>query len=392
VTIIGISGSYGGLNLGDEAILASTTALLRAAIPDVEIVAFSRNAEHTRLHQDVDRTLCPRTALREEITPEIERLDILLLGGGGILYDAEAKTYLREIMIAQACGVPTFAFAIGIGPLDGLEEQRAVRDGLNMMAGVTVRELSAKRLLEEIGVKCPVIVTGDPALLLTPEPFTDDMLRLAGIPDGATLVGMSVRERGPAAPELGESEYHRLIAEAADFIVRRFDARVVFVPMERADLREAHTVIARMAAPDRAYILQGDYGPRQILGLMEHFSLAVGMRLHFLIFAARCGVPLMSMPYSPKVSDFLDALGVADQSMIGEAHAGSVLADIDRLWDHREEQRRLVADRMPELQEMAGRTVPLVAEVIRQGRPVAEAALMVGAANGGEIAGAATPT
>src|SRR3546814_16893316 len=143
------------------------------------------------------------------------------------------------------------------------------------------------------------------------------MLRLAGIPDDATLVGMSVRERGPAAPELGEPEYHRLIAEAADFIVRRFDARVVFVPMERADLREAHTVIARMAAPDRAYILQGDYGPRQILGLMQHFSLAVGMRLHFLIFAARCGVPLMALPYSPTVSASLDALGFADHSCTG---------------------------------------------------------------------------
>src|SRR3546814_1793339 len=36
-TAIGISGSYGGLNLGDEAILASAIAQFRAEIPGVEI-------------------------------------------------------------------------------------------------------------------------------------------------------------------------------------------------------------------------------------------------------------------------------------------------------------------------------------------------------------------
>lgn len=389
--VIGISGSYGGLNLGDEAILASAIALFRAAIPDVEIVAFSRNAEHTRQHQDVDRAICPRTALRDEITPEIARLDILLLGGGGILYDAEAKTYLREITIAQALGVPTFAFAIGIGPLHGLEEQRAVRDGLNLMAGITVRELSAKRLLERIGVERPITVTADPALLLTPEPFTAEMLRHAGIPEDATLVGMSIREQGPAAPDLSRADYHRLLAEAADFMIHRFDARVVFVPMEQADVSEAHHVLARMAAPRRAHILQGDYGPRQILGLMDHFSMAIGMRLHFLIFAALAGVPLRALPYSPKVEDLLEALGLPGRSAIEQEHAGSLLADIDRLWDEREAQRRLLRDRVPELQEQSRRTVPLVLAAMGRRRNAAQSLLSLDTPNGESIAGAATP-
>lgn len=389
--VIGISGSYGGMNLGDEAILASAIEQFRAALPDVEIVAFSRNADHTRQHQAVDRALCPRTALREEITPEIARLDILLLGGGGILYDAEAKTYLREITIAQALGVPTFAYAIGMGPLHGPEEQRAVRDGLNLMAGITVRELSAKRLLEGIGVERPIAVTGDPALLLTPEPFTAGMLRLAGIPEDAKLVGMSIREQGPAAPDLNESDYHRLLAEAADFIIHRFDARVVFVPMERADLREAHHVLARMAAPQRAHILLGDYGPHQILGLMEHFSLAIGMRLHFLIFAALAGVPLRALPYSPKVEDLLEALGLPGRSAIDQEHAGSLLADIDRIWDERDTQRRLLEERVPALQDQARRTVPLVLAAMGRRRSAAQSFLSLDDMDGGDIAGAATP-
>lgn len=46
MTVIGTSGSYGGLNVGDEAILTSAVMQLRAAVPGVEIVVFSRDAEH----------------------------------------------------------------------------------------------------------------------------------------------------------------------------------------------------------------------------------------------------------------------------------------------------------------------------------------------------------
>ena len=365
MTVIGISGSYGGLNLGDEAILTSAIEQLRATVPGVEVVVFTRNAPHTRENHVVDRVLNPREAMRDEITPEVERLDLLLLGGGGILYDSEAQTYLREVTIAQRLGVPTYTFAIGVGPLKDRVERDAVREGLDRMAGITVREQSAKRLIEEIGVQVPVTVTADPALLLTPEPFTDDMLAEAGIPRDRPLVGFSVREQGAAAPELTEATYHQLLAEAADYIVERFGADVVFVPMERADVREAHRVIGRMTLPERAHLLKYRYKPRQIIGLMEHFQLAVGMRLHFLIFAAITGTPLIALPYASKVYDFLTSLGLEPRATVAHTTAGTFLADLDRLWDHRAEQKSLLRDRLPSLLERARCTTQLAVQAVR---------------------------
>ncbi|WP_051341216.1 polysaccharide pyruvyl transferase family protein [Azospirillum halopraeferens] len=362
MAVIGISGSYGGLNLGDEAILTSAVEQLRATVPDVEIVVFSRDADHTRRHHAVDRVVNPRDAVRDEITPEVERLDLLLLGGGGILYDAEAQTYLREAVIAQQKGVPTHTFAIGVGPLKGQMERNAVRDGMNRMAGITVREASAKRLLEEIGVEVPVVVTADPALLLTPEPFTDAMLAEAGVPRGRPLVGMSVREQGVAAPDLSEAAYHQLLAEAADYIVERYDATVVFVPMERADVRESHRVMGHMVRAEQAHLLPYAYTPRQVMGLMQHLDLAVGMRLHFMIFAAVAGTPFISLPYASKVADFLTSLGIRPRPL--STTAGTFLADLDRLWDHRTEQVALLRERVPGLQERARCTAALAARAI----------------------------
>jgi polysaccharide pyruvyl transferase CsaB len=352
------------MNLGDEAILTSAIAALRAAVPDIEIVVFSKSAEHTRAHQKADRVISPRELLLEEIVPEIERLDLLLLGGGGILYDSEARSYLREVVIAHERGIPTFAFAIGIGRLTDPEERRAVRDGMNRMAGITVREISAKRLFEEVGVERPIMVTADPAFLLEPEPFTDDMLRAAGVPIDAPLIGLSVREPGPAAPELGEAAYHALLAETADFIVHRYDADVVFVPTEHIDIREAHRAVGQMAAPERAHVLRFGYSPAQILGLIGRFEMAIGMRLHFLIFAALSGVPLMAMPYASKVADLLAVLGLPKRPAVHEQYAGAFLADVDRLWDSRAAQKTLLRTHVPHLQDLARQTVPLALAAI----------------------------
>ncbi|MBP2315075.1 polysaccharide pyruvyl transferase CsaB [Azospirillum soli] len=353
------------MNLGDEAILTSAVAQLRATVPGVEVVVFTRNAQHTQENHAVDRVLNPREAMRDEITPEVERLDLLLLGGGGILYDSEAQTYLREVTIAQNLGIPTYTFAIGVGPLKDRVEREAVREGLDRMAGITVREQSAKRLIEEIGVTVPVTVTADPALLLEPEPFTDAMLAEAGIPRDRPLVGLSVREQGAAAPDLSETAYHQLLAEAADFIVERFGADVVFVPMELADVREAHRVMGRMSLPEHAHLLKYQYKPRQIIGLMEHFEMAVGMRLHFLIFAAITGTPLIALPYASKVWDFLASLGLEPRAMAGHTTAGTFLADLDRLWDNRAEQKALLRQRVPDLQDRARHTVALAVQTVR---------------------------
>jgi polysaccharide pyruvyl transferase CsaB len=362
--VIGIIGSYGGLNVGDEAILAASIVQLRAAAPASEIVVFSRNAEHTRAHHQVDRAVNARLSLRSQLQPEVQHLDILLLGGGGLLYDKEAGSYLRVAALAHEAGIPTFAFAVGIGPLEHRDEQQAVSNELNRMGGVTVRELGAKRVCDEIGVTVPVEVTADPALLLEPAVFDDAMLAREAIPTNRRLIGFSIRERGGAAPALNNAAYHDLMADVGDFCVQRYDAEIVFVPMERADIHEMHRVMARMVHADRAHILHQTYQPSEILGLVGRFDLAAGMRLHFLIFAALAGIPLLALPYAPKVEDLVTSLGVEHRLSVELARAGTFLAVLDHLWHSRPAQQQRISERLPVLQQLARRTVPRALAVI----------------------------
>jgi polysaccharide pyruvyl transferase CsaB len=361
---VGITGSYGGLNRGDEAILTAIIAALRRSLPRVSLTVFSRDAEHTRAHHDVETVVPVRSLDRDEVSRYVEPLDLLLLGGGGILYDGEARVYLREVRLAHQLGRPTMAYAVGAGPLSYAEDERQIRETLPRMQAVTVRDAASKRALEHAGVECPVEVTADPALLLEPEPLGRDRLEREGVPDDRALVGMSLRERGPATPDLDAESYYTLLAHAADFVCDRYDADVLFIPMEQGDIRLAHAVIARMERADHAHVLTRNYRPAEILGLMEHLDMVIAMRLHVLIFAALSATPLFPLPYATKVKEFAEALRLPLPPQVSRDSVGALIAAIDRAWDLRHQQASALHLPVTALRERAQRTAEIALECI----------------------------
>ncbi|WP_175409248.1 polysaccharide pyruvyl transferase family protein [Streptomyces sp. TRM64462] len=354
---IGVLGSYGGFNIGDESILTCVLGDLRAWRPDAWLVVFSRNPEHTRAHhRSADEVIGWEGLGQDRLRSAVGGLDLLILGGGGLLYDSEARRYLRLVNAAHHLGIRTFAYAVGAGPLHEADDRHAVRTVVGAMDEVVVRDEESRLVLEEVGVEREITVAADPALLLPPEEFTDEMLLHEGIPGGARLVGMSVREPGRAAEHLDVSDYHALLADVADFLVRRFDTHVVFMPMENQDIRHAHAVLSHMTAADRGRVLNGSYSPGQTLDFMRRLSLAVGMRLHFLIFAAVSGVPLLPLPYAGKVFDFARSVGAPALVGVAREQAGLLLAEVDRLWDEAPQRREAMSAHVDALRERSGRT------------------------------------
>ncbi|WP_432976359.1 polysaccharide pyruvyl transferase family protein [Dactylosporangium sp. CA-233914] len=352
---VGVLGSYGGCNLGDEAILASILADLQIRRPDAEVLVFSRDPQHTaREHPNV--AVAPWEGVGRERTAEaLSRLDLLVLGGGGILYDTEARRYLRVVRTAQEQRVPVFAYALGAGPLTEDLDCTMARETLAAAVEVTVRDEESKVALEEAGVTAPVTVTADPALLLQPEEFDPAVLN-GSLPPERRVVGMSVREPGRAAQHLDADEYHQLLAQVGDFIVHRLDAALLFVPMERSDIRHSHAVLSRMTAAEHCRVLNGQFRPGQILDLMRHLDMAVGMRLHFLMFAALSGVPVLALPYAGKVFDFAQRIGAPVPRGVVREAAGPLIAQVDRLWDERPQRREEIAARVAGLRQRATET------------------------------------
>ncbi|HEX9444407.1 MAG TPA: polysaccharide pyruvyl transferase family protein [Candidatus Binatia bacterium] len=366
---VAISGSYGGMNLGDEAILEVILRELRASL-DVDVVVFSHNAKDTARRHNV-RAVSIRELHKDEVLQELKKLDLFVLGGGGILYDEVIEGFLRDVTWARDLGVPVMVYAISAGPIKAAESKQLAVQVLNRVDKITVREGEAKRILTDLGVNQEIEITSDPALLLKPQTFTKDMLKKEGINPDSPLVGFSVREPGPAAPHLNMEQYHAMLANAADYMVERFDAQILFVPMEggeNKDPQHSHAVISKMANTKRANVLKGEYSSGEVLGLMKHMSFAVGMRLHFLIFAGIQKIPFVPLPYASKVSGFLSDLEMP-MPPITALNIGKLCAYLDRSWDLRHEIKKRLEEKVPPLQERARQNNRILCDLLHAVKP-----------------------
>ena len=198
---IGISGSYGGMNLGDEAILEGILGQLRATLSGGRHRLLDESRGHAGAtpgrarhpgavaHPQGDRARDPRAGSprpRRRRNPLRRRRRELPPGG----------------VIAHELGIPVILYAISAGPLatrrpGGPCGRRSTRSPPPV---ITVRDRLGYRLLEDVGVTSEIHLTADPAFLLEPEELPVDALEAEGVEFDRHLVGFSVREPGPAAP------------------------------------------------------------------------------------------------------------------------------------------------------------------------------------------------
>jgi polysaccharide pyruvyl transferase WcaK-like protein len=139
------------------------------------------------------------------------------------------------------------------------------------------------------------------------------------------------------------------------------------VPLEpkMRDVQEAHAVVAQMLRAPRATVLKGDYTSGQLLSLMKSFAFAVGMRLHFLIFASLQNVPFVALPYAPKVGGFLNDLGI-EMPPLEQVSAGRLIAHIDHAWDRRRQLQGRIGRALPPLRERALENTDIAGRLLRQ--------------------------
>src|SRR5689334_11215 len=126
---VGITGPYGVPNLSDEAILEASM-LPPSADLHAAVIGSSGNVQPPAARHGVD-AVPVRTMTKNETRELVRTLDLMIFGGGGILYDEEAQLYLREANLAHEVGVPVMVYGLSAGPLSKPHNRDAVRESLN---------------------------------------------------------------------------------------------------------------------------------------------------------------------------------------------------------------------------------------------------------------------
>lgn len=372
-----ISGYYGFGNCGDEAMLFAIITLLRRRVPDLSVAVLSERPRETA--RDFGVQAVPRRNVRL-ILRELRDADLLLSGGGNLFQDVTSFRsvfyYAAIVVLARMLRKKICIYGQGIGPLNHQASRRLVGWVIRMANIITLRDEISLQELAAIGVSKPAHVMADPVFGLGKELADWErgraLLEAAGVYDGNESAPAASKEPGGAEhkktpvigislrrwPDLGASL--ESVARLADSMASE-GWKVVFVPLQPNDVAVLNRVREKMRLP--AVIMDNIRGFRDLMAIMTHLDFCVGMRLHFLIFAAMFGVPAVGLSYDPKVARFMDQVGmpvvsVSEVTAEKLIHvAGALLADNDLA-------RERLEKRVTELKARAEENADLVVALI----------------------------
>lgn len=327
MTKIVISGYYGFGNAGDEAMLAALLDSIRDVIHDADITVITGNCKITEANHGV------HTVGRMDILGifnAIRKCHILISGGGSLLQDVTSSRslyyYLAIIRIAQFFHKPVMLYAQGIGPVNHPNARKTVKDILQKVDMITVRDEASKAELESIGVTKPHIeVTADAVLSINPvdKKIGFRLLEKNGVTGIGTKIGICVRDWKDAIT------YKKEIASAADRLHENRDATIIFIPMQYPDdIKASQDIQQMMSAP--SVLLNKAYSTTELMSVIGCMDAILGIRLHALVFAALMHIPETAISYDPKIDSFIDLIGEHLCGTLDTVNADMLFNDLNR--------------------------------------------------------------
>jgi coenzyme F420 hydrogenase subunit beta len=251
-----------------------------------------------------------RNALNEMISSDI----IFNVGGGNLNSVIPQELYKKGFIYlsARILHKPVIVSGQTIGPFQKSTDRFFGRLCLNTVHLLTFRdkETSHQRCLE-IGVIKPMMydAADDAMTIPTIEKETAEKILIKEVGkewdelESELTVAMNFKGSLRLFKRRGEfsdvSKECQLMAEIADAIVDRFNAKVVFIPTDYCpgvDDRELHQeIINRVKNKKNIESFEGEYDDIILKTLIGLFDVAIGSRYHFCVFAASMLVPFVGI-------------------------------------------------------------------------------------------------
>ena len=339
--IVGFIG-YG--NLGDEMILAGIESLLAPTPISVTTLFGGPDLAQTIAFPTARRVSPWRSLPTQAAIRELRRVDLLLIGGGGLFNDYWPfliPRYLAWVVAARFVGVRVAWIGIGVGPIRRRPWRWLARLAARLSDRILVRDPSSAALLG--GQSERVRVIPDPAVFVAvparrlPEP----------------VLGLIVRGPVDGADEPQVTNLVELLAALATAgRGAGLETRLLMMAPE-ADRAFAERVADRLARDgERPSIDALGPTPGELWRQLGGLEAAGSIRLHGLLLAALAGVPCVPVAYDAKVTHAATALGLGDLVIDPGDDAGATAAG--RLAAARAPERtRAVAQRVAELRGRA---------------------------------------
>lgn len=320
-----LCGYYGFHNSGDDAILDSLITTLRHKFSPDEIKVLTAHPSNCRKRFGVS---CIDRKDPIAVTSALLSSTHLILGGGTLLQNLTSNRslnfYLWVARLARLLGCKIMLVSSGIGPLVGSSAKKKVARLLSHTEFIGLREDTALDTVRSLGINPRFAsVFADPALLTANSTHSRVDFLLSKYAEFGLdnrkdterknakkvnrYMAISLREiqnKGcfsASLPKLRE-EFIAKIASALDGIANITGVLPIFLILSPEDKKISDSVAAKMK---NFSAIIPNLTPSEIIGILSRCSLAIGMRLHLLIYALAAGTPALGLDRDPKIAAYL---------------------------------------------------------------------------------------
>ncbi|GHS95119.1 polysaccharide pyruvyl transferase CsaB [Synergistales bacterium] len=347
---VAIAGYYGFGNLGDELLArASVEALERYGVEREHMVILSNDPENSRRAFGTEAV--NRWSLIQ-VSRAIKQSETLLFGGGGLFQDATSVRscfyYWGLAKLAERWKVKIWALGQSVGPLYTRTGRTMASDALENCHVLQVRDSASLAVCEALKIhpkatsesaEGKIELGSDMAFLLTDHLLTAMrnesarprfLINLRPCPKNKALpeqfaqaISLSAlkntdriidKKTWKSAWKKFRRRYRENISSAQESLrgIALWDADLCGVALADEDERLMSRLIKNGDLPnmpiERVRTLE------DAARVWRGASGAAGMRLHFSILSAMAEVPLLAVPYAPKVEAFAKACNVTTWS------------------------------------------------------------------------------
>jgi len=333
--LVVIHGGYGKKNMGDDALLHSIYTRVRRYLPNSLITVICHGPENIKQWYP-DIVAChfkSKLSLKAILIS-----DLYIIGGGGIvnkintysgnmsfkMFDIKGKFLFLAALAAKMTGAISVFYGIGATSFPDPIVKYLARFSFNRADYISVRDSMSIENLQYSGVRKEMTLVLDPALSLEPggQHGVDAILSNIGIKSKSIrsrpLIGLNLRYVGD--PEVSNS---RSLTEAVSLIkklVKELNYDVLFLSISQHpdkhledDLDFGLQVQKKLAGDDATLghfqVLKEYPHPRVFMALLGEMDMMILSRLHSVILGTKLGIPIVTVSYDNKVTQFVRLTG-----------------------------------------------------------------------------------
>jgi len=401
VRIITIGGEF--VNKGSEAMILSTKFLLSKYFEDLDFTVASYShkmvdseysginiiyngnlkAKILLLGKAMITKLAPfmKNIFKDSLFRKFEETDLIIdISGYGLTEDFGLKRislYCTEILLSKLLSKPFIIFPQSMGPFNSKLSKFLVRVFIPYVDLIIVRGKESKKYLKELGIcnKKKVYIYPDIAFLFkaSPKRRAIEILKENNISVYRNLVGIVPNKRVYERSFVyTRNEYVDILKKIINLILERADTAVVLIPHEfRADGLDDREVIMRIIgevkSKDRIYALTEEISSADLKAIIGCMDLLIASRFHSIVSGFSMRVPTMVLGWSHK---YLELANMVDQEELVVDYKDLEINKVERmvseLWINKDNIRRVLESKVPELEIEAEKIALLVKSILEE--------------------------